>query len=255
MVEISRLDTLLPLSVVMPAYDEEGAIKDAVWDVQEHVLAHVPGAELVVVNDGSRDRTGPILDGLAAQDRRIRVVHRVNGGHGQALRTGLDAARGEYLLLIDSDRQIMLDSFASLWLEAQGHDGLFGVRHRRHDPPARLMLTRLVRAALRLLLGVSLHDANVPFKVVRRACWECARPLIPPDVLAPSLFLAVIMCRRGADIAECEIVHRKRETGTGSLQYWKLFRFCVRGLSQLLALRRGLSRSMPETVTKAAGAA
>lgn len=239
----------------MPAYNEEGAIEDAVRDVQKHILAHVSGAELVVVDDGSRDRTGAILDDLAAQDNRIHVVHRVNGGHGPALRTGLDAARGEYLLLVDSDCQIVLDSFVSFWPEAQRRDGLFGVRRRRHDPLARLMLTRLVRVTLRLLLGLSLRDANVPFKVVRRTSWEGARPLIPPDALAPSLFLAIVMCRRRANIAEREVVHRERATGTGSLRYWKLFRFCARGFSQLLVLRRALSRPVSQTAPEAVGSA
>lgn len=253
MVDALRANSPVPLSVVMPAYNEEGAIEDAVRDVQEHVLMHVPGAELVVVDDGSRDRTGLILDSLAVQDVRVRVIHRMNGGHGPALRTGLDAARGEYLLLIDSDRQVSLDSFGSLWPEAQRRDGLFGVRRRRHDPPARLVLTRLVRVALRLLLSLSLRDANVPFKVVRRTSWERARPLIPPDTLAPSLFLAVVMSRHGASIVEREVMHRERETGIGSLRYGKLFRFCARGFSQLLALRRGLSRSVPQTAPEVFG--
>lgn len=207
------------------------------------------------MDDGSRDRTEFILDGLAAQDGRLRVIHRVNGGHSAASRTGLDAAQSEYLFLIDSDRQIPLKNFGSLWLEAQGHDGLLGVRCQRQDPLARLILSRLVRAALRLLLGVTLRDTNVPLKIVRRSAWECVRPLIPPDTLAPFLFLAVAMCRRGNSIVEREVLHRERETGTVTLRYWTLFRFCVHGFSQLLALRRDLSRFIPQAVLGTHGSA
>src|SRR5512143_817972 len=96
------------LSVVMPAYNEEGGIADATTEVREWVLDRIPGSELVVVNDGSRDGTSAILDRLSAADPRIRVIHRPNGGHGPALRAGLDAAWGERLLLIDSDQQIPL---------------------------------------------------------------------------------------------------------------------------------------------------
>lgn len=238
----SRTENSVPLSVVMPAYNEQGAIEDAVRDVQQHILAHVPGAELIVVDDGSRDRTGTILDDLAKQDRRLHVIHRLNGGHGPALRTGLDAAQGQYLLLIDSDCQIPLDCFCDLWTEAQKHDGLFGVRRRRHDPPARLVLTRIVRVALRLLLGVTLRDANIPFKIVRRASWEQACVLIPPDTLAPSLFLAIVMRWCEDDIEEREVVHKERESGTVTLRYAKLFQFCAHGFRQLLVLRQGLRR-------------
>src|SRR6185503_17714839 len=101
----------LRLSVIMPVYNEEGAIVNAVEEVQRHVLDHVPGSELVVVDDGSRDQTGRLLDDAASKDARIDVIHQPNGGHGAALLTGLKAAKGEYLFLIDSDRQIPLDNF------------------------------------------------------------------------------------------------------------------------------------------------
>ena len=84
----------IPLSVVMPAYNEEASIELAVAELQQHVLNTTPGAELVVVNDGSRDRTGKILDQLAYRDSRIRVIHQPNRGHGRALMTGLDGALG-----------------------------------------------------------------------------------------------------------------------------------------------------------------
>jgi glycosyltransferase involved in cell wall biosynthesis len=83
---------MTPLSVVMPAYNEEDAIEQAVQDVQAHVLAVVPAAEFVVIDDGSRDRTPVLLDRSAARDGRVRVIHQANGGHGRALITGLEAA-------------------------------------------------------------------------------------------------------------------------------------------------------------------
>ena len=227
------------LSVVMPAYNEEGAIEAAVREVQEHVFDQVSASELVVVNDGSRDRTGEILDELASQDSRIRVIHQPNGGHGRALQTGMNAARGEYLFLIDSDRQIPLEAFASLWKAGQGRDGVFGVRVNRQDPRLRLILTRLVRRALRLLFKVQLRDANVPFKLLRRSVWLEARELIPEDTLAPSIFLAIIG-RRRHNISDCEVPHKERSTGVVSIRRWKLFRFCARALLQLLAFRRKL---------------
>ncbi|MEO7965464.1 MAG: glycosyltransferase family 2 protein, partial [Gemmatimonadaceae bacterium] len=186
-----------PVSVIMPAYNEEGGIREAVAAVQMHVLTAVPGSELVVVNDGSRDSTGPILDELAAADSRLRVVHKANGGHGPAIMTGLSAARGDYVFLIDSDNQIPLESFAALWRAAvAGRDGAFGVRRIRKDAELRRVLTVVIRGSLGLLFGVRLYDANVPFKLLRRSIGEEARRYIPEGSLAPSLFLAVFVMRR-----------------------------------------------------------
>ncbi len=230
-----------PLSVVMPAYNEEGAIDAAIAEVREFVLDRIPGSELVVVDDGSRDRTGAILDALAAKDPRIRAIHRVNGGHGPALRTGLEAARGERLLLIDSDRQIPLSAFGPLWDAVEsGRDAAFGVRARRQDPALRLWLTRFIRGVLPMLVGVRLTDANVPFKLLRRRLWDDAKALIPPDTLAPSLFLAVFAAARRFDVAEIPVPHRERETGVVSIRRWKLIKFCARAFRQLLDFRRRL---------------
>jgi glycosyltransferase involved in cell wall biosynthesis len=230
------------LTVVMPAYNEEDAIADAVADIRRDVLDVIPNSEIIVVNDGSKDRTGQILDELAAADPRVRAVHRVNGGHGAAIVTGLDAATGKYVFLIDSDRQIPLTSFKSLWDAVQsGSDAAFGVRRERHDPKIRIFLTGVIRQALRLLFGVVLYDANVPYKLLRREDWLRAKPLIPEGTLAPSLFLAVWAKKNGLRISEIEVPHAERSTGEVSIKRWKLFRFCSIALGQLLEFRRRLA--------------
>ena len=231
----------VPLSVVMPVYNEEDAIAAAVDDVQQHVLGAIPGAELVVVNDGSRDRTGAMLDAIAAQDPRVRVIHQANAGHGGALINGIEAARGDCIFLIDSDRQIPLDEFSGAWATLQaGRDAVFGVRRRRHDPALRLYLSRFVQRVIRAMFGVKLQDANVPYKLFRRAIWQQARPLIPDGTLAPSLFLAIVTRLRGYNILEVDVVHQERDTGEVSIRRLKLLKFCARGLSQMFELRRAL---------------
>jgi glycosyltransferase involved in cell wall biosynthesis len=229
------------LSIVMPAHNEAQAIEDAVRDLQTHVLGLIPDCEVIVVDDGSTDGTGDRLDRLAAAEPRLRVIHQSRGGHGRALRTGMDAARGNYLFLLDSDRQIPLDAFPSLWEAARQRDGAFGVRKKRHDPRLRLLLSALIRTALRLLFRTALQDANVPFKLFRRRIWLDARELMPEDTLAPSLFLAVYVRCRGSDITELPVPHRVRQTGTGSLRYWRLLKFCLRAFRQMLQFRRRLA--------------
>lgn len=230
------------LSVVMPAYNEADGIHVAVDAVRSNVLDRIPQSELVVVNDGSRDGTGEILDAIAALDPRIRVVHKANGGHGPAIMSGLGASRGAYVFLVDSDNQIPLEEFAPLWAAVQGgKDAAFGVRRVRHDADLRKVLTVVIRQSLRLLFGVRLHDANVPFKLLRRSLWDDARPLIPDGTLAPSLFLAVFAARRGYAIAFIDVTHKDRETGTVSIKRWKLVKFCARALRQLLDFRRALA--------------
>ncbi len=230
-----------PLTVAMPVYNEQDAVLFAVDDVQRNVLDIVQGSELVVVNDGSKDRSGPLLDEAAKKDDRVRVIHQKNRGHGGALMTALDAARGDYVLLIDSDRQISLESFAAAWAEIEnGRDCVFGVRRKRHDPQIRLYLTKVVRLAVRLLFGVQIFDANVPFKLLRRSVWDEAHAYIPADTLAPSLFLAIFAKARGFNIAEIEVLHKERDTGVVSIRRFKLLKFSARAFRQLMSFRKRL---------------
>jgi glycosyltransferase involved in cell wall biosynthesis len=231
----------ITLSCIMPAYNEEAAIADALRELQCWVLAAVPNAELIVVDDGSRDDTGKILDKLASGEPRLRVVHQKNAGHGAALRAGLDLARGEYVFLLDSDRQVPLEAFADLWQVAQAHEGALGVRWPRRDPLFRLVLTRAVRFSIFLLFRVRLRDANCPFKIFRRSIWTEARALIPEGTITPSLFLAIYMARRWPSIAQQPVPHRIRTTGVVSIRRWKLVKTCARAFRQLLDFRKAVS--------------
>ncbi len=223
----------------MPVYNEQAAVHQSAADVQRHVLDVVAGSELVAVDDGSTDESGRVLDEIAAADPRVRVIHQANRGHGGALMAGLSSAQGAWVLLIDSDRQIALDSFATAWRHVQeGRDGVFGVRRRRHDPQLRLYVMRLVRFAIRVLFHVRIFDANVPYKLVRRSIWTEASACIPAGTLAPSLFLAIFIKLKRYDIVEMDIEHRPRAGGVVSIRRLKLLKFLMRAFAQLMAFRR-----------------
>lgn len=226
-----------PLSVVMPVFNEEGSIAAAVEEVRARVLDLVPGGELWVIDDGSRDSTPRILDSIASEDGRIHVVHQPNGGHGSALLAGLARARGDWILLVDSDRQIPLDSFALAWERRPGVDLLLGARRSREDPPARKVITAALRLQIAVLFGLVVADANVPFKLLRRPLWEEARQFIPGGCLIPSVFLAIYARRARFRCATMDISYRKRDTGRTSLRKLKLLKFSSRSFVQLLRFR------------------
>jgi glycosyltransferase involved in cell wall biosynthesis len=88
------------LSVIMPAYNE----RDTVGTVIRRILTEIPlNLELIVVDDGSTDGTGAILDAMAAQDSRIQVVHKPNGGKTSALKRGFELSRGKVVIIQDAD--------------------------------------------------------------------------------------------------------------------------------------------------------
>jgi len=225
------------LSIVMQAYNEEVAIAAAVEDILIHVVPHVASAQIVVVNDGSKDRTLSILQEIAAREPRLTLIDRKNGGHGPAVITGLNAAAGAHLLQLDSDRQITLDDFGAAWAAYRTGDALIGIRADRHDGAVRAVISRSMRIVLRVLFGKAPRDPNIPFKIVSQADWQRAASAIGPDNPLPSVLLALYLTKSGARIVQYPITHRARQGSVSELRGWKLFKFCVLAGRTLLAFR------------------
>src|SRR5262249_33688754 len=123
---------------------------------------------------------------------------------------------------------------------ATRHDALLGVRSTRGGSSARRIISSTIPRVLPRLFGVSIRDANAPFKIVRRAVWQQARAAIPTDSLIPSLMLAIFLKRGRFDVVEHDVEFRSRAAGVSSLGGWRLARFCSHATIQLLSFRRAL---------------
>jgi len=101
-----------PLTVVVPAFNEEALLAGTVQSLRETLTALGLAAEIVIVNDGSRDRTGAIADELAQRHPPLVVRHQANQGLGGALRTGIAAARGDFVITWPADMPVERDDLA-----------------------------------------------------------------------------------------------------------------------------------------------
>jgi glycosyltransferase involved in cell wall biosynthesis len=122
------------LTVLMPAYSEEASLAHGVRQVLAKLDALGVDAELLIVDDGSRDRTGEIADELAAGDERVRAVHHpINQGIGAGFVTGVVQARGKWLILIPADLALDLDELPRYLEAAPAADIVVGIRSDRSD--------------------------------------------------------------------------------------------------------------------------
>ena len=163
------------ISAVMPAYNEEENIETAVLRMVE-VLASLPFREweVIVVNDGSRDRTGEIIDGLAAKDpQRLRVFHHdPNRGYAEALKTGFTSARYELVFYTDSDNQFDVRELANLLPLIEDADIVCGFRIYRFDPLTRLILSWVFNLLVRVVFRINVRDIDCAFKLFRREVFD-----------------------------------------------------------------------------------
>jgi dolichol-phosphate mannosyltransferase len=233
----------LSLAIVMPAYNESGCIERVVTSWLT-VFDTVPGV-LIVVNDGSRDDTGKILDALSPVHPRLKVVHQKNAGHGAAVMRGYQEAlqTGEpYIFQTDSDDQFMPADFPKLWEMRERSPFVTGYRKDRHDAFARLVITRIVRVLNFLFFGCWLKDSNIPFRLMRADYLRELLSLIPPGIFTPNIMLAVLAAKSGAKLQEIPITHIERQTGTVSIVKWRLIKVCFRSAYELLRFRLSLLR-------------
>jgi glycosyltransferase involved in cell wall biosynthesis len=165
--DLSGPVTLRGLSVVLPAYNEESVIAETVRRCVEVLSVLAPDFEVIVVDDGSKDRTGEIADQLAAQSPHVRVVHnQPNRGYGGALIAGFNAAHKSLSFFMDSDGQFdIADIDALLRLREQGHRAVLGYRKHRRDPFPRLVNAWGWNMLVSLLFGLHVRDVDCAFKL------------------------------------------------------------------------------------------
>jgi glycosyltransferase involved in cell wall biosynthesis len=134
--------------------------------------------EIIAVDDGSKDKTGAILDALAAKEPRIRVIHHEkNQGYGLAIRTGCDAATMDAIAFVDSDGQFRISDLGILLKHLDQSDFATGRRRKRADSFMRNMLGKVLGGMNVVFLRLWVRDVNCGMKVFRRSIWPKIRPV------------------------------------------------------------------------------
>jgi len=233
------------VSIVMPAHNEEEIIERAVREWYEEVAARIPGSEVIVVNDCSKDRTGEVLTRLAREIPSLRpLTLERNSGHGRALRHGFDHVSNDWVFQTDSDRQYLPSDFWKLWDRREMSDFVLGVRGARADGAVRVFITNIMRLANLALSGLWIHDANCPFKLMRRRPMEEVLERIPRDSFIPMVMLSILCRKMKYRVTEVVVEHLPRRGGEQSLSgLWKWIKVGSRCLRQLLSWRIRLLRS------------
>lgn len=238
-------------AVVMPAYNEEGCIERTCREWLARIAS--AGGLLIVVDDGSRDRTPDILQTLAVEHAGLRVIRQVNGGHGKALLRGYSEALAvdcEWVMQVDSDGEISASDFDALWSERERSRFILGCRYNRQDPSYRLLLSGAHNLLLRAAFGVRIGDPNVPFRLMRADLLRDLLRFVPADTFAPNVFLSLLAARKGEPLLDIPVHHRERLAGASTLHASKMARICMLCLKQLVRFRLNEFRGrIPQTKT------
>jgi glycosyltransferase involved in cell wall biosynthesis len=203
------------VSIVLPAHNEEENLAEA---VREAIAAAEPVSrrqEIVIVDDGSQDGTAALATALAAMDERVRLVrHEHNRGYGCAVRTGIAAARMDWVLLTDADLQFDLGQLTEFVPHTVDAQLVVGYRAKREDPLMRRLNARGWNALVHLLFHLPVRDVDAAFKLIRRDALDGV-DLISTGAAIDTELLAKAS-RGGARIVELPVTHRPRLAGEAS---------------------------------------
>jgi glycosyltransferase involved in cell wall biosynthesis len=162
------------LSVFFPAYNDSGTIASLVITAHKTARRLTPDFEIIIVNDGSADRTAEIADELARIYPEVRVVHHEsNRGYGGALRTGFASARCDLIFYTDGDAQYDPAEMEALWGALRDDvDLVNGYKISRSDPLHRVVIGRIYHHTVKLLFGLSVQDVDCDFRLLRRSIFD-----------------------------------------------------------------------------------
>lgn len=200
------------LSLVLPAYNEETGIRQAVVEACTALAELTSAYEVLVVDDGSRDGTAAVVAELAAERRQVRLLrHDKNRGYGAALRSGFAAARFERVAFTDADCQFHLADLGRLLPLSDRYPLVVGWRQGRRDSWRRRFLSRGYNLLTGALLGTHVRDCDCALKVFQRG--------VLPDLLPETntFFVNAEMLtkarQRGLEVVQVGVRHRPRLHG------------------------------------------
>lgn len=230
------------LSCFFPAFNEEENIGAVLEEALETLPRFADDFEVIVVDDGSSDRTGEVVAAFAAGGRagaeRVRLVaHEENRGYGEALRSGLAAARGDAVFFTDADRQFHLADIERL-LEHYGPSPfVVGYRLKRSDPRHRLFVARVYHATLKAVFGLRVRDVDCAFKLLDRKSLDEIRPeLVSRSAfISPELLIRAQMA--GVTVTEVGVPHYPRAAGRPKGATPKVI---ARTIKEIFVMRRRL---------------
>ena len=228
------------LSVVIPAYNEEQNVTSAVQSVSDVLKTLGIDYEIIVVNDGSKDRTGQVVKDLVGKVPRLRLVeHYPNRGYGGALKAGFAAATKDLVAFVPADNQFDFGQVRLLLDRLDGAAIVSGYRANRQDPLIRKLNAFGWNSVVRLLFGYLARDIDCGFKLFRRELLDQVTldsngAMIDTELLAGAKL-------RGYRVAEVPVTHLPRVAGhpTGANP-----RVIIRAFRDLFRFRLRLSREL-----------
>ncbi len=228
------------LYIIMPAYNEELNIDKVAKDYIDIVNKIGNNSKLVIINDGSKDRTLQKLKILEKMYPNLIVLNKENSGHGPTLLYGYKYAieqKPTYIFQVDSDDQTNPREFWKFWKERENYKLIIGHRNKREDGFSRIIVTKVLKLVIFLTFKQIVKDANTPFRLIRTKTLEHYISKFPDDFNLTNVLLTVIFTKY-EKIKYIPITFKKREKGINSINISKITKIGLKALKDFRTLSK-----------------
>jgi len=231
---------------VLPAYNEEANIENVIrqWHpICEKINSEGHHAELVIANDGSKDKTLSIMQALQSRYSLLKPLDKRNSGHGATLMFLYKYAINNgaaYIFQTDSDGQTTPEEFWQMWENRERYDFQIGTRDERKDGANRVMVSKILRLVVWMMFHVWVVDANTPFRLMRTIKLKPIMDIIPNDYNLTNVAVSAIAVRWNYNIGWYPITFRPRQGGVNSINMRRIFTMGVKALTDFRTINRKL---------------
>lgn len=230
------------LFIIIPAYNEEENIEGVIKEWYPVVCKYGSDSRLVLVNDGSKDSTLSIMREMKKSLPQIEIIDKPNGGHGSSLICGYNYALkngADYIFQTDSDGQTRAGEFEPFWVNRENYAMVIGHRKGRQDGSSRVFVTKILKYVLRIMFGVSVTDANTPYRLMKSGfVKECLEVLPDNNYNLPNVIISVVAAKKKYPVLYRRITFRPRQGGVNSINMKKIFKIGVKAIQDFHAINK-----------------
>ena len=232
---------------VMPAYNEAKNIETTIkqwYPVVERLSQGGVSPKLVIANDGSKDETFSIMEGLKSSFPLFEPLNKPNSGHGATvlyLYRHAIANNADYIFQTDSDGQTNPDEFWQMWEKRLNYDFQIGHRKGRQDGFSRVFVTKTLKFVVWLMFHEWVKDANTPFRLMRSDKLKPIMEVIPEDFSLSNVAISAIAVKWKYRIGWYKITFKPRSAGVNSINMKRIFGIGRKALSDFRIINRKLN--------------
>jgi glycosyltransferase involved in cell wall biosynthesis len=235
------------VTLVIPVYNEQECIQTVLSSWQKQLTEDDIDHDFLLINDGSTDQTLEILKDLEKKWSNLRVIHQKNQGHGAAVKNGYISSlehQSNYIFQTDSDNQFSPEDFRLLWCRRKESLAVFGIRKARKDPFSRKMISLTLRSIISKFFGISIPDANIPYRLFEKRFFQSLIQALPTGVFAPNVFLSILAFKYLKKPITIPVQHFSRDGTEAKLIRLGLIKACFQTFFDVLNFSYNINKKI-----------